>query len=147
MLNAIFNVVGGPSVGGDPGESGFILLQLDGQDPADMENVRRFVREFRGKPVMLVTGEFRQEPNLVGEFLEVCCDKDPQVLVSARDLYEGFKRWCIKEKGFQERHVHSARSLSADLRNRGFDGRLRLRCGTYVKGLGLKPEWRAGGAA
>jgi hypothetical protein len=141
MLNAVFTMRGfAEELGVEPAK---LLLEVG---PEDVENVQRFFKENHGKPVMLVSADYQHGPDLLGSFLAECCSRDQQIFMAARDLYEAFKRWCIKENGLQEFEVRSAHHFSADLRERGVEEK-RLWGRAYFVGLSLNPEWQLGGDA
>jgi P4 family phage/plasmid primase-like protien len=68
------------------------------------------------KEVVEATTTYRQEQDVVGEFVEDRCDVAPHFLVVARDLHREYRAWC-EVNGYREL---SAKSLGAQLVARGF---------------------------
>jgi putative DNA primase/helicase len=74
-----------------------------------------------GEPsaVSEATAGYRQEMDLVGNFIGDCCVVSPKVSLGAGALYNGFESWC-KESG--EEPI-SQKSFGTQLRERGFESR------------------------
>lgn len=65
--------------------------------------------------IVAATGEYRQEQDHVGRFIEDLCDLDADVCVSAKDLRQAYETWCA-ENG---ERPWSARAMAPQLRERG----------------------------
>jgi putative DNA primase/helicase len=68
------------------------------------------------KEVVDATTTYRQEQDIVGEFIEDRCDVASHFVVVARDLHREYRGWC-ETNGHREL---SAKSLGAQLVTRGF---------------------------
>jgi putative DNA primase/helicase len=81
--------------------------------------------------VVAATDDYRRESDILGSFLEDCCDLGPGLEVGATDLYQSFKKWA-KENGEYEL---SMTAFGRRLDERGFAVR---KAGTkYRQGLRL----------
>jgi len=63
------------------------------------------------------TGSYRQDMDVLGVFLDECCEIDPEFKVPAGELYRAYREWC-DESGERERL--SQRAFADRLEERGF---------------------------
>ena len=38
--------------------------------------------------------EYRAEEDILGHFIEECCESDPSAKIQHKELYEAYKKWC-----------------------------------------------------
>jgi putative DNA primase/helicase len=80
------------------------------------------------------TDEYRQEMDLLSNFIGECCIEGPGERVSSSDLYRVYSKWCEENGEFQLKQA----SFGRKLREKGFSSNLfskkRVR---YWEGLGL----------
>lgn len=72
--------------------------------------------------------------DIVGMFIEECCDRVPSISTRVKVIWEHYKGWC---DGMGER-AQAGRRFNMSLRERGFDVRTGAENKTYVYGLTLK---------
>ncbi len=86
------------------------------------------------------TAAYRQEQDILGDFLAARCVLDPQIKIARQELRKAYESWC-EETG---ERPHSARTLAAELKERGItDGGTVRHLGKIVdawKGIRLKTE-------
>jgi len=68
--------------------------------------------------VKLATSEYRAEQDMMGQFVEDCCDVGRTYEVGAGAIYQVYQSWC-KEMGIRPETSHK---FGNELRRRGFDG-------------------------
>jgi len=88
--------------------------------------------------VKSATKQYRSDMDILGEFLDDCCDLGEGVTTPCKDVYLRFKNWGEAE-GLREREVWSKSTLTRRLKERGFkqvqEGLERTR---VWKGISLK---------
>lgn len=87
-------------------------------------------------------GAYRLEMDLLGNFLEDCCDQDARATDTASDLYAAYVRWC-EDNG---EHPWTKRTFGLRLQDRGFTPHKGTGGTRAWKGLRLQdrgPAWRA----
>jgi putative DNA primase/helicase len=91
--------------------------------------------------VRKATGEYRAEMDVLGAFLNECCQRGAEHSTPAKDLYDAYKLWC-EENG--ERY-ETQRRFAGQLKDRGtFDRRRSGPNGSYEwHGLGLLNLWKS----
>ncbi|MCA1716262.1 MAG: phage/plasmid primase, P4 family [Actinobacteria bacterium] len=62
--------------------------------------------------VRQATGEYREEMDVLGAFLDECCKLGPEENVSARELYEAYAQWCTDTGEQQETQRKFGRRLT-----------------------------------
>lgn len=82
--------------------------------------------------VSIETDKYRTESDVMGAFLDECCERDSSYEVGASELYGAFKRWCHENGEWCPSQTHFGRRLD----DRGF-GVKRLAKGKLRKGLRL----------
>jgi len=85
--------------------------------------------------VRAATDAYRQEMDVLGDFLEERCEAHPRLSVQARRLYQEYRDWC-QEVG---RHAYSETKFGRRLSSRGFQ-KEHSRSGKRYVGLGLASE-------
>jgi putative DNA primase/helicase len=87
--------------------------------------------------VKVATSDYRKDSDLIGRFLEECCERGQAREVQCKKLYERFDQWT-KEQGLS--HVMSRVSFSKRLREKGLPEPLR-RTGSrfFWQGIDLLP--------
>lgn len=82
--------------------------------------------------VLDATAEYKREEDILEDYLEECCYRDPEARSSASDLYDSFNEWFLKnvsKKGL------SQKKFGRLLQSAGFE---KVKSGTYrYIGLGL----------
>lgn len=103
-------------------------------------------RELKAPPIMeVVTSQYRAESDVLGTFLDECCETGQGYEVGASDLYKAFKDWCEVNGEWCPSQTHFGRRLD----DRGFQARrtntakLRkgLRLGTVATGRNGNSSW------
>lgn len=85
--------------------------------------------------VCAATQDYRQDMDLIGQFLDDCCLLQPDTAVAKGDLYQAYQDWC-KDAGH---HAMSATKLGRDLKKRGFDSDRTSSVRVWV-GMRLRPR-------
>ncbi|MEM2932463.1 MAG: phage/plasmid primase, P4 family [Nitrososphaerota archaeon] len=101
---------------------GCYLWQIHGLKPA--------------KAVHEATQEYRQESDVIGQFLAECTVTGEDKRVKAGDLWEAYQRWC-GGKGNEE---ISQTAFGRKIRERGFL-KVSQKGYPYYSGIGLKDDW------
>jgi putative DNA primase/helicase len=78
------------------------------------------------------TEEYRNEMDVLGNFIKECCVQGPGVSVRARELFRAYQEWC----GENNEHACSERFLSLRLKELGLE-RSRTSEARYWRGIGL----------
>jgi putative DNA primase/helicase len=87
------------------------------------------------KAVLAATEDYRQDMDVIGRWIDECCDLDPGAKVATRHLHGAFAAWAEHELGWEISAAKFARGLG----DRGFGkekGTGGVRC---TVGLRLKP--------
>ena len=89
--------------------------------------------------VLTATREYRDESDVVGNFLEECTHAAANGKVSAKALYAAYRRWCdaYRETALKQK------SFGARLTERGLE-RERSGAGMGYAGIGLQDGWKDG---
>ena len=96
--------------------------------------------EFAPPPIIQeYTSEYVEDQDLVGEFLQMCCERDENSQEQSKTLYAAFCKFCKDEKSIPEKMLKSQRSFMAEIRLRKLDVKTSNR--TYVIGILIKSEW------
>jgi putative DNA primase/helicase len=84
-----------------------------------LAGVREWLRSGLREPdaVLEATESYRQEQDLIGQWLSERCVVDPKAVTAFKELFEDYQAWC-RELGEQP---VSARRFAASLEERGFD--------------------------
>jgi putative DNA primase/helicase len=69
--------------------------------------------------VQIVTDQYRAESDVMGAFLDECCETGNTLEVPASELYRGFKRWCEENGEWCPSQTHFGRRMD----DRGFGSR------------------------
>lgn len=104
-----------------------------------VRNARDYLRgdDFSPPPaVMEYTSSYMEEQDLVGEYLNICCEKVEGGKIQVKDLYASFKEYCMKEKGIAEKMVKSQKSFMTEIRQRKFEVKISNK--SYVLNLVLR---------
>lgn len=113
-----------------------------------VRNAREFLRlgDMPTPPgvVKAETQDYREEQDLVGQFLRQCCRLDPGSKEQMKNLHKAFSEWCVEEMGYQPKNVPSMRVLAGELKGRPGIEREESRV-VFYKGLRLDEQWREGG--
>jgi putative DNA primase/helicase len=48
--------------------------------------------------VVAATDEYRDDSDVLGRFLEECCEVDPQATVALSELFDAYAEWCSRNK-------------------------------------------------
>jgi P4 family phage/plasmid primase-like protien len=68
------------------------------------------------KVVANATNEYRNDMDLIGRWIEECCELDPEARIRSADLYADYQSWAEREIGFWVKAIAFSRNLS----DRGF---------------------------
>ncbi|MDP9438433.1 MAG: phage/plasmid primase, P4 family, partial [Actinomycetota bacterium] len=92
-----------------------------------VEGCARWQRQGLSEPVaiMAATDEYRQEMDVLGDFVADCCSIHSRAEVGASALYDAYKEWCAATG---EDHI-TQKSFGAELKDRGFDNSKRISSG------------------
>jgi putative DNA primase/helicase len=91
------------------------------------------------KTVLISTQEYREDMDVVGQWIAERCELDPQACVPTRALHNDYSEWAVEEVGWELKMPRFRRQLS----DRGFAAAKGTHGQRMVLGLRLKP---AGGA-
>ncbi len=83
--------------------------------------------------VRVATNDYRVDMDLLGAFIQDCCDEDPQLFTLRSALYQGYVSWCEKNG---EKPL-SQKALAPRLLERGYIGE-RAHAGRLWRGVGLR---------
>ncbi|MCZ6770496.1 MAG: phage/plasmid primase, P4 family [Proteobacteria bacterium] len=116
-----------------------LLEQLEGELPGILnwvlEGLRAYLRDGLAPPKCIqdAVSQYRSEMDILGDWIEECCEEDPHAKVSAKELYTSYRNWS-QSSGHQP---VSKKRLSQKLQNRGIE-RTRTGKGRFYVGLALK---------
>lgn len=96
--------------------------------------------------VLAQVKDYRQEQDLVGQFLRQCCVPDPEAKVQMKHLHAAFAKWSKDEQGFTEKNVWSVRSLARELKNRP-EIQKRESNKVFYQGYRIMSDWQPEGYA
>lgn len=85
-----------------------------------IEGARRWYEEGLGEPPEVITEatqEYRREMDIIGDFLDECCDRGEGLTVSASKLYQSFQSWA-RENG---RPVFGNRRFKSEMADLGYE--------------------------
>jgi putative DNA primase/helicase len=99
-----------------------------------IEGARRWCEKGLHAPAVIrsATEEYRNEMDVLGNFIKECCVQGPEVSVRARELFRAYQEWCEENN----EHACSERFLSLRLKELGLE-RSRTSEARYWRGLGL----------
>lgn len=83
--------------------------------------------------VMKATGDYKEEMDILGPFMFECCFKREDVQVEAKDLYEVYANWCLKNGEHQLKN----RAFYRILESQGFKRERGNRNKYFIKGVTL----------
>lgn len=84
------------------------------------------------------TAGYRNEMDVLGQFITECCLVGPNYRTKAADLYDAYKRWC-EQNG---EHADVQRTWGMALTERGFET-YKVQGRSWWRGIALIPEgWR-----
>jgi len=66
------------------------------------------------------TNEYRNEMDLLSDFISECCTEGPDLKVSSKDLYGVYSKWCEDNGEYQLKQT----SFGRKLKEKGFDSKL-----------------------
>jgi putative DNA primase/helicase len=115
-----------------------LIPELSGILNWALEGLRDYLRKELAPPkaVRAATEDYRQDMDVIGRWIEECCDLDPGAKVPTRELKDSFAGWAEVELGWEFNALRFGRELS----DRGFrkdKGTGGVRC---TIGLKLKPH-------
>lgn len=79
--------------------------------------------------VQRATDSYRDEEDILADFLKACCLEQPSATVGSTDLFEAYRQWTGSQI--------SQKALAKRLKEKGFE-RGRKNSGAYWRGLGLR---------
>ena len=79
-----------------------------------VEGCLRYQREGLKTPpyILEATGLYRSDENEIMDFLEACCELDPEAKTWAKDLYQVYSWWYKKNIGSEKHKVPTQRSMT-----------------------------------
>jgi putative DNA primase/helicase len=83
--------------------------------------------------VLQSTGNYREENDTVGQWLESACVQEPRLMTTMKDLYESYKSWC-ENSSIEAMHNTC---FGKELERRGFE-KIKGRLCNGRRGIGLK---------
>ena len=66
------------------------------------------------------TNEYRNEMDLLNNFISECCVQEPELKVSSKDFYAAYSKWCEDNGEYQLKQT----SFGRKLKEKGFDSQL-----------------------
>jgi len=77
------------------------------------------------------TTSYQEDEDILGHFLDDCCNPEPNVTARAKDLYKAYRKWC-DENGHKPISITNFGKKMVERFIRGTDSQ-----GNYYKGIGL----------
>jgi putative DNA primase/helicase len=101
-----------------------------------LEGERRWREKGLDTPqsVSSATEEYRNEMDVLGNFIKECCVQNPNASVRARELFRAYQEWC----GENNERACSERFLSLRLQELGLE-RFRTAEARFWRGIMLRP--------
>jgi putative DNA primase/helicase len=101
-----------------------------------LEGLAAYQREGLNPPdtVLDATREYREDMDLIGAWIEECCERDPKAEAKTATLYDNYKSWAEEQVGF----IIPVIAFGRDLADRGFK-RKKVNRSRGFSGLKLKP--------
>ena len=102
-----------------------------------LEGVNRWKKEGLKTPriVLAATDDYRNDMDIIGNFVKECCIQKAEAKVKIKDLYNAYGKWCNENN----ERMASERYLALRLQEIGFE-RTRTSDARYWKGLGLRAD-------
>jgi putative DNA primase/helicase len=102
-----------------------------------IEGTRRWIEKGLQAPAIITnaTEEYRNEMDVLGNFIKECCVQLPEVSIRARELFRAYQEWCVENN----ERACSERFLSLRLKELGLE-RSRTAEARFWKGIMLKPR-------
>lgn len=91
--------------------------------------------------VMRHSDEYRQEQDLVGQFLRECAVFEQFASTQAKYVYNAFVKWCMDERSIQRKYVLSQRAVGDELKARPELRRVHNGRVTNYEGIRLENKW------
>lgn len=89
------------------------------------------------REVVAATGDYREEQDIIGQFIEETCVRDMRCLVSVEHLYAAYGEWCERMR----EHPLAHRKFNSRLKERGIQQERRgAKSHFHWIGLGLRSE-------
>jgi putative DNA primase/helicase len=100
-----------------------------------LEGTERWQKEGLQVPAAILnaTDEYRNEMDVIGNFLKECCVNEKDLTIRIRELYKAYADWCDDNN----EHAVSERFFSMRLKELGFE-QCRTAEARYWKGIGLQ---------
>jgi putative DNA primase/helicase len=100
-----------------------------------IEGTRRWIEKGLQAPAVITnaTEEYRNEMDVLGNFIKECCVQSPGASIRARELFRAYQEWCDENN----ERACSERFLSLRLKELGLE-RSRTADARYWKGIMLK---------
>jgi putative DNA primase/helicase len=113
-----------------------LMPELSGILNRALEGLREYHRIGLSPPniVLEATKEYRDDMDLIGNWIEERCELDPNSKIQSKVLYSDYVNWARDEIGF----TTSAISFGRDLVDRGFK-RVKKGRNRAIRGLNLRP--------
>jgi putative DNA primase/helicase len=107
-----------------------------------IEGVAAYLKEGLNPPpiVRAATDDYRQDMDVVGQWLEERCVRDPNSSTPTSNAYADYTIWAVSEIGWALTHLRWRRNLS----DRGFEAAKGTHGQRVIKGLGLKNAFPGG---
>ena len=100
-----------------------------------LEGAERWKREKLKTPAIVLnaTDEYKNEMDVIGNFIKESCIQNPEVSIRIRELFKAYQEWCEQNN----EHAVSERFLGLRLKEMGFEQK-RSSEARYWLGLGLR---------
>jgi putative DNA primase/helicase len=101
-----------------------------------LEGLRAYLKEGLNPPhtVLNATEEYRQDMDVVAQWIDDRCDVDPQATIPSSIAYDDYARWAQGEIGWILTHLRFGRTLT----DRGFKRAKGTAGQRLIRGLRLK---------
>lgn len=91
--------------------------------------------------VMEETADYRDEQDLIGQWIAQCTEPDPENKEQMKDIHLSFTKWCVEEMNIVKDRVLSFKTLAKDFKNRPGLEKVVSRVISY-RGIRIIDAWR-----
>jgi putative DNA primase/helicase len=95
--------------------------------------------------VIAATEAYKEESDVLGEFIEDCCDVKKGLEVLSKDLYKAYRNWCV-ENGAPDKQIMHSTPFGKMLTDRGI-GKRKDNAHRYRTGIDIKQKAMAAAVA
>lgn len=121
----------------DPDLPEKLKAELDGIFQWALEGCLAWLTNGLGKPAEIVqaVSEYRGEMDVLGQFLDDCCELEPYLETPVKDLYQEYRKWCE----INAEKMISRKRFSQRLLERGLEP-TRDKTTRYFRGIGIRAD-------